>query len=433
MTNSVLTDQVIPEEVARAATMPESYTDEEGVTYPAFRWLRENNPFGQAVLEGYKPFWVATRHADIMTIEKNGGLFASGIGIAEPNLNDIAGSAFLESVAGGKRTLDTLASMDAPEHTVIKNITSRWFLPASVRKREELIRDLARSAVRDLLDSGGECDFVKDFALLYPLRVLMVLFGVPQSEEATFLKITQEFFGASDPEEQRAEIAPEPGAAARMFKAAILEFFEYFNELSADRRKNPTDDLASIIANAKVDGEYLPDSYVNGYYMAIATAGHDTTASTISSTALAFTRDASQLDAVRGDMTLLPGLIEEALRWTSPVKHFMRTVTADTEFAGRRLAEGDRVMLLYPSANRDEAVFSDPDTFDLRRKPNRHIAFGYGPHMCIGQHVAKIEMRILFEELLPHLASIERTGPTKSVASNFLSGLKTLPVRFTTA
>jgi len=429
---TVQTDARIPQEIAEAAILPKSYTDEENITYPAFRWLRQNNPFGLAEVEGYDPIWLATTQADILAIERDPATFCSGRD--EPMINDRASSAFLRLMRGDARTLDTLAYMDAPEHTKIKNVTSNWFLPANVRKREDAIRQLAREAVDSLLArDGSTVDVVKDFALHYPLRVIMTLFGVPRDDEPIMLKLTQEFFGTTDPEEQRAEVASEPDAAARMWRAAIADFFAYFNQLAADRRANPTDDLASIIANAKVDGEYLPESFVNGYYIAIATAGHDTTASTIAGAIQAFARFPEQLDLVRKDLALIPSLVEEAVRWVSPVKHFQRVVTRDVEFHGRSLKEGDHVMLLYPSANRDEAVFENPDVFDVTRRPNKHLAFGFGPHMCIGQHVAKLEMRILFEELLPKITSVSLAGKPKYVAANFLSGLKTQPITFTKA
>ncbi len=425
------TDARIPDDIAAAAVLPMSYRDEENVTYPAFRWLRQNNPFGQAHVEGFDPIWLATAQADILAIERSPGIFTSGRD--EPMINDRASNAFLQLMRGDARTLDTLAYMDAPEHTQIKNVTSNWFLPASIRKREDDIRVLAREAVDQLMSFDGHCDIVKDFALPYPLRVIMSLFGVPRQDEGLMLKLTQEFFGTTDPDEQRSDVAPEPDVAARMWRAAIADFYDYFNELAAARRREPTDDLASLIANAQVDGKYLAESFVNGYYIAIATAGHDTTSSTVSGAIQAFARFPDQLQVVRNDMSLVPSLVDEAVRWVSPVKHFHRVVGRDTEFAGRSLSEGDSVMLLYPSANRDEAVFENPDVFDVSRRPNKHLAFGYGPHMCIGQHVAKLEMRVLFEELLPRVSSFELAGDAKYVAANFLSGLKTQPILFTKA
>ncbi|HEX4250380.1 MAG TPA: cytochrome P450 [Pseudonocardia sp.] len=430
-TQTLGTDARIPDDIAAAAVLPASYRDEENITYPAFAWLRRNNPFGQAHVEGYAPIWLATTQADIIAIERDPATFTSGRD--EPMINDSASNAFLQLMRGDARTLDTLAYMDAPEHTKIKNVTSSWFLPASIRKREDDIRVLARSAVEHLMSFDGECDIVQDFALRYPLRVIMSLFGVPREDEELMLKLTQELFGTTDPDEQRSDVALEPDVAARMWRAAIADFSAYFNELSAARRREPTDDLASLIANAKVDGEYLTESFVNGYYIAIATAGHDTTSSTVAGAIQALARFPEQLEAVRSDLGLVSSLVDEAVRWVSPVKHFHRIVGHDTEFAGRELREGDSVMLLYPSANRDEAVFENPSVFDVTRRPNKHLAFGFGPHMCIGQHVAKLEMRILFEELLPRVTSFELAGPAKYVAANFLSGVKTQPIAFTKA
>jgi cytochrome P450 len=421
----------IPKDIAEAIMLPSSYADEQTLTYPALAWLRENNPFGLAEVDGYDPIWLATKHADIMEIERNPKVFSSAK--ADPFLVDRAGREYLRTANNGARTQDTLAYMDAPEHTKIKNVTSAWFMPANVRKREEAIRGLARASVEKLMTGERDVDIVKDFSLYYPLRVIMTLFGVPPEDEPMMLTLTQTLFGTTDEDTKRGDVEDGEGSSMKAWKATLQDFFRYFNELSADRRKNPTDDLASIIANARVDGEYLPESFVNGYYVAIATAGHDTTSSTISGAIEQFARHPEQLDAVRADPSLIPGVVDEALRWVSPVKHFFRIVTEDTEFRGRKLSAGDGVMLLYPSANRDEDVFERPNEFDITRKPNKHLAFGFGPHQCIGQHVAKLEMRILLEELLPRLKKVELLGEPKFVAANFLSGLKSLPVRVTPA
>lgn len=432
MSTAVTQDQaIIPDDVAKSVILPASYRDEAGIVHPALTWLRENMPFARAEVEGYAPIWLATKHADIMEIERTPTVFRSGLG--EPYINSVVDTEFLKTMNEGRRGLDTLANMDAPEHTKIKNVTASWFMPANVRKREESIRAIARQSVEKLLSYDGEVDFVKDIALHYPLRVIMSLFGVPQEDEPTMLKLTQEMFGNSDPEHQRTDVPATPEAAARAWREAVLEFHQYFDKLSADRRANPTHDLASIVANAEVDGAPLPDSFVNGYYIAIATAGHDTTSATTATAIQQLAAHPEQLRAVRDDVSLIPGLVDEALRWASPVKHFHRIVGEDIEFRGRQLREGDSLMLMYPSANRDEDIFTDPFSFDITRKPNRHIAFGYGPHQCIGQHVAKLEMRILFEELLPRLKSIELAGPVSYVQANFLSGPKTLPIRFEAA
>lgn len=428
MSTSVSQDQiVIPDDIAKSVILPASYGDEAGIVHPALTWLRANMPFARAEIEGFDPIWLATKHADIMEIERQPKIFRSGLG--EPLINTSVDTKLLRDMNGGGRSIDTLAYMDAPEHTKIKNVTASWFMPANVRKREEAIRAIARESVERFLSFDGELDFVKDIALFYPLRVIMSLFGVPPEDEPIMLKLTQDMFGNTDPEHQP-DVPPSPEAAARAWQAALQEFNGYFDKLSADRRLNPTDDLASLIANGSVDGAPLPDSFVNGYYIAIATAGHDTTSSTTAGALQQLATHPDQLAACRADPALIAGLVDEALRWVSPVKHFHRIIEEDTEFRGQQLRAGESLMLMYASANRDEDIFADPFSFDITRKPNKHIAFGYGAHQCIGQHVAKLEMRILFEELLPHLKSVELAAPATYVEANFLTGLKTLPIRF---
>jgi cytochrome P450 len=321
--------------------------------------------------------------------------------------------------------------MDPPEHATYRSIASNYFLPGKIAKLEDQIRQLARKSVDNLLSFDGECDFVRDFALHYPLRVVMTLLGVPPEDEPRMLKLTQEFFGVHDPEEQRSDLAADPVVAAKMWHASLQDFYSYFNELNADRRAAPRDDLLSLIANSRINGSLIPDAEANGYYVAIATAGHDTTSSSTAGGLHGMVAFTGQFDAVKADPALIPGLVDEAIRWTSPVKHFMRNATADTSVRGMPIKAMDRLMICYPSGNRDEEVFTDPDAFDVRRSPNPHIAFGFGPHMCLGQHLAKLEMRILFEELMPHLKSVELTAAPRMVETNFVGGYKSMPIRFT--
>ncbi len=323
-----------------------------------------------------------------------------------------------------------LTAMDPPQHTQYKSITSGWFAPANVRKLDENIRGIARNSIDRLFSYDGECDFLQDCALYYPLHVVMSAFGVPEEDEPKMLRLTQDFFGAHDPEERREELEPSPEAAAQQWHDTINDFYRYFESHSADRRENPRDDLMSLIANAKIDGKPIEDVYANGYYIAIATAGHDTTSSTMAGAILGLAQNPEQFELVKKNPDLIPGLIDEALRMTTPVKHFMRTALADTEIRGQKIKKGERLMLCFPSGNRDEDVFKDPDTFDITRKPNRHLAFGWGTHMCLGQHLAKLELRIFFEELLPRLRSVELAGSPKLVETNFVGGYKKLPIRF---
>jgi cytochrome P450 len=428
---------VIPDDIAQQIVLPEGHRDETRL-FEAYRWLRENNPLGIARVDGYDPLYLVSKHADIMEIERQPEIFTSAggehKGSANPILANQAGDAFTKSINNGSlRILETLTYLDPPEHTVIKDIAADWFRPNNLSRWEDTIRVLARESVNRLLDSGGEVDFVKGFALQYPLHVVMSLFGVPESDEPRMMQLTQEFFGTADPDAVRADVEPlTPDAAAKQWVATIQDFYAYFDALLQDRRANPTEDLASIISIAKTaEGEYFPSEVAYGYFIAIATAGHDTTSSTLAGGIHALAHDPELLARIRGDLSLVPHLVNESLRWASPVKHFMRAAAQPYTLRGVDLQPGDRFMLLYQSGNRDTDVFTDPDVFNIDRRPNKHIAFGYGPHMCIGQHLAKIELRIMFETLLPHLEAIELTGDPRYIQTNFVGGLKNMPVRLT--
>lgn len=422
------TRPIIPDGIARVVISPKSYTD-DSVIYGAFKWLRENMPLGVAEVPGYDPVWIVTKHADIREVEKNANLFHNAD--HNPILNDQASDAFTRQMNGGSiRSLSSLTYMDPPEHGAYRNVTATWFLPGKINKLEDQIRVLARKSVENLLSFDGECDFVRDFALHYPLRVIMSLFGVPAEDEPRMLKLTQEFFGVHDPEEQRADMVADPVVAAKMWAASIEDFYTYFDRLSAERRATPTDDLLSLIANSHVNGAPIPRNEANGYFVAIATAGHDTTSSSTAGGLHGMMAYPENWAKVKADPSLVPGLVNEAIRWTSPVKHFMRNATADTQVRGQDIRAMDRLMICYPSGNRDEDVFADADRFDVTRSPNPHIAFGFGAHMCLGQHLAKLEMRILFEELLPRLDAVELAGEPRMVETNFVGGYKTLPIRF---
>jgi cytochrome P450 len=422
-------ETAIPDDIANNVVAPSSYLDEE-LIHDNFTWLRKNNPLGVTNLPGYDPFRLVTKHKDITAIERNPGLYSSGD--ENPILNDQASDQFLRNMNNGSiRSLASLTFMDPPEHTKFRNITSKWFMANNMYKLESLIGGIADDAVEKFLSFDGECDFVKDFALYYPLRVIMGLFGVPPEDEPMMLSLTQDFFGFNDPDEMRDDVTPSPEAAAAQWQATLQDFFAYFNKLTEARRKEPRDDLLSLIANAKVDGEYIGEAEANGYYVAIATAGHDTTSSTSAGGLLGLIQNPDQFKKLQENPDMVSSFVEEALRWASPVRHFMRMATEDTELNGSAIKKGERLMLCYPSANRDEEVFDQPFKFDISRKPNRHIAFGVGPHMCLGQALAKLEIKLLFDRLLPHLKSIELAGEPKYMATNFVGGLKSLPIRFT--
>jgi cytochrome P450 len=422
-------DYKVPDDIARTVISPASYTD-DNVIHPALKWLRANRPIGYAEVEGYDPMWILSRHADIMEMERNQNQFHSAD--YNPVLNTRVADAFSRKMNNGSPiVVAALTHKDPPDHGIYRQIAAGWFGVGNIRRLEDMVRPIARAAVTRLMDMDRECDFVRDFALLYPLHVIMSLFGVPPEDEPKMLKLTQEFFGAHDPEERREDVPPDEEAAARQFYAALQDFYAYFSALTADRRANPRDDLLSIVANARVNGALISDWEANGYYVTIATAGHDTTSSSVAGGLLGLIQRPTEFAKVKADPSLTAGLVDEAVRFTSPVKHFMRSSASDTVFQGVPIKAGERFMLSYPSANRDESVFDAPDEFRIDRRPNRHIGFGFGPHMCLGMHLAKLEMRILYEELLPKLSAIELAGAPRYVETNFVGGLKSLPIRFT--
>jgi hypothetical protein len=390
-----------------------------------FTELRAHHPLSIAEPGGFDAFWVVTRHADILEISRQNNLFLSGARSAVlVDQASIAAMAAAE-VAPAHRSI---VSMDGAEHLGFRAMTQAWFLPANVRKREHRIRAMARATVARMRGLGDECDFVKDVALYYPLHVIMDILGVPEQDEPLMLRLTQGVFSASDSDFDWPE--GDPGSVSLGGDGVFQRFNAYFARIAADRRRRRTDDLASVIANAEIGGAPAPDLEMLSYFVTVATAGHDTTSSSTAGAMQALAEDGALLAQVKADPTLIPGLVEEAIRWTTPVQHFMRTATMDYELHGRRIRPGDWLMLCYPSGNRDEAVFDEPFRFRPDRSPNRHLAFGYGAHLCLGQHLAKLEMRILFEELLPRLRSVRLAGEPKRSEAVFVGGLKTLPIRF---
>ncbi|BBZ04219.1 cytochrome P450 [Mycolicibacterium chitae] len=436
MTDTQVADSVlIPDEIARQIVLPEGHVDEDAL-FAAYRWLRNNAPVGRVEVDGYDPLWLISKHADIMEVERQPQTFIAG-GTNHCVLQTQAGDEFTKQLLGGHlRVMDALPYLDPPQHTEVKNIGIDWFRPANLKRWEDEIRANAKESVRRLIAEGDrEIDVVNDFALAYPLHVMMTLFGVPPEDEPRMMALTQDFFGTNDPDTQREDVEPlSPEAAAQQWTATVADFNAYFDALVEDRRANPREDLATVIAAAKTpDGEYFPKSYSYGWFIAIATAGHDTTSTSVATILLQCAKQPELLDRVRADLSLVPDLVNEGVRWASAVKHFTRRAVTDYTLRGQEIKAGERLMLLFQSGSRDEDVMDRPEEFIIDRRPNKHIAFGYGPHMCIGMHLAKMEMRVLLEELLPVVEKIELTGEPKVALTNFVGGLRHVPARFTFA
>lgn len=292
---------------------------------------------------------------------------------------------------------------------------------------------LAKDAVDRLMDYDGECDFLADFAIDYPLRLILSVLGVDEAEAPRMLTLTREFFGLHDPANRRPEFRDLPDGAARQYAATIKDLLDYFADLRAERAAQPADDLVTVVNRLTIDGAPWPDGYANSFLAGVAPSGHDTTSATVAGGMLGLIRHPDQLAMVRDDPGLIGGLVEESLRYATPAKTFMRHPVRDTEVAGVAIRAGEPVLILYVSANRDERVFDDPDAFDVTRRPNPHLSFGLGPHLCTGIHLAKLEMRILWEELLPRLRTVALAGDVEYQQANLVCGLTSLPIRFTKA
>lgn len=428
-----MTKPILPGEVAAAVINPVAYGDWEPL-HQQLAWARTNMPLGVAENPNHDPFWLVTRHADIMAISRDPQRFANGI---RPTvLTDRDGEALARAATPNNdgHLIRSLVQMDAPDHMKYRLLTQSWFMPKNLKIVEDRIRHLARETVDRMLEAGGETDFARDVAAHYPLRVIMDILGVPPEDEPRMLMLTQQLFGPTDPELNRSrEAITSAEQAIAMLHYVIADFENYFGALTADRRANPRQDIATVIANAMVGGEQIPDRELAGYYMIIATAGHDTTSASTAGAIMELAKNPTLFARFREAESDKAGLIEEAIRWTTPVQHFMRSAREDVDVGGQTIREGDWLMLNYVSANRDEDIFTDPARFDPDRPKNQQIAFGFGAHVCLGQHLARMEMRILLEELLPRLKGLELAGEPARVESVFVGGLKRLPIRFEAA
>ncbi len=418
-------------DLARAVIDPASYADWDNLL-DVFDQIRSDTPVVRVMPdeEGvFDPFWLITSYDDVMRISKDNATFLNNPRTVVFSLNE--GIEFAKAMTGGSpHMVASLVTFDAPVHMKYRKLTQEWFMPKNLRSVEAEIRTLAEATVQRLVDAGPEADFVPLVSAPYPLHVVMQIMGVPEEDEPRMLMLTQQMFGGQDEDLNQSGMANmTPEQITQLVAGAVADFEKYFAGITAEKRANPTGDVASTIANAMVDGAPLNDRDMMGYYIILAAAGHDTTSASTAGAMLALAQDPEQFARVKADRSLLPGIVEEAIRWTSPVQHFMRTAAMDTELGGQHIAQDDWLMINYVAANHDPAQFDDPRKFDAARSPNRHLAFGAGAHQCLGLHLARLEMRILFETLLDRLDSIELAGEPLRSKSTFVGGLKTLPLR----
>lgn len=397
---------------------PEAWLDEAQVARRC-KELRAKGPVLWIEQEPYRPFWAVLTRDAIMQVERD-----SRAWLAAPRQTLIPRDIEDAIIAQwGVRTgpVRTLLDMDGQEHRDHRALTQGWFNSGFLESLRERMAVLARDYVDRLAKLGGECDFIEEIAVPYPLIMITSILGLPDSDAPRVLRLTQELFGAQDPERQR---------SGQYGQDVAMEFFFYLGGIVAERRKDPRDDLMSVLANATLHGQPLADMDTLSYGMLLAAAGHDTTSSSVGIGMMQLARHPDQFAMLKADPGLIPSAAQEMFRWVTPVRHFMRTAAVDTELAGQAIAAGESVCLMYLSGNRDEQAFPDPDVFRVDRSPNRHVAFGYGAHHCLGRILAEMEVEALFREIAARVESVELAGDPQWVKTNHTGGLKHLPIRY---
>lgn len=398
---------------------PEAYLDEAEVARRCKELLAQG-PVLWVEQEPYRPFWAVLSRDAIMQVEKD-----SKTWLAAPRQTLIPRDIEDGIIAQyGVRTgpVRTLLDMDGKEHRDHRALTQTWFNSGFLDTLRDRMATLAREYVDKLASLGGECDFVEEIAVPYPLIMITTILGLPDSDTALVLRLTQELFGAQDPERQR---------SGDHGQAVAMEFFGYLAGIVADRRQNPRDDLMSVVANATLDGQPLSDMDTLSYGMLLAAAGHDTTSSSVGVGMMQLALNPGEFAKLKADPSLIPAAAQEMFRWATPVRHFIRTASVDTELAGQAIKAGESVCLMYLAGNRDPAAFGDPEAFRVDRSPNRHVGFGYGAHHCLGRILAEMEMEALFREIASRVESVELAGPAEWVKTNHTGGLRHLPIRYT--
>jgi cytochrome P450 len=383
-----------------------------------FSMLRREDPVHWTEPDGYRPFWTVSKHKDVMEIEKQNDKF---INAPRTKLFSIEfESKVRDAMAGRPMLIRAINAMDNPDHAKYKKLTHAWFQPKQVRLLEDRIAGLSRDSVDRMLAHGGACDFYNDVVVRFPLKVIMLILGIPDEHGEHLLKLTRAYFGGGDPEMHRGSDLID----------ATVAFMDFFRGIAREKRSHPTDDVATLIATAEVDGALIGEFEASSYFVALASAGHDTTSATLAGGLLALIQNPDEMRKLKANPDLIPAAVDEMVRWVSPVKHFFRTATEAYTLRGKSIRPGDHLLMAYPSANRDDYAFERPFSFIADRNPNRHLGFGFGIHACIGMHLAKVEMVVFFRELLARVDTIALAGELAWIETSFLGGLKRLPISF---
>jgi len=407
------------EELSAADVMSPDRYAERGYPYEAWAALRREAPVHWFDFGERPGFWAITRRADIVWLSKQPQRFR----------NAPRQAVFADSPGGESRPNESpfrhLLNMDPPEHAQIRALASGWFTPRSIARRRPEIERLAA----DLIDGLAECDsadFVTDLAAPLTLSVLADMLGVPRGDWQELFAWTNQIAGSTDPEFQ----APESEGASATMQLALDEMFGYLLELAAERRARPRDDILSVLVTAELDGKPVPDFELLSYLVLLIVAGNETTRNAASGGLLALIEHPDQLARLQADPGLVNVAVEETVRFTSPVIQFCRTSIEDFELHGQAIRAGESLCLFYPSANRDAEVFEAPDEFRVDRRKNPHIGFGIGEHFCLGANLARLELRVIFEQLIPRLRDVALARPPERMRSSFLGGVKRMPLHY---
>ena len=392
----------------------------EGVPHEWFTYLRHHAPvYRHPEPNGGPGFWVVTRYDDVVAINRDGQTFSS-----EQSRGGVVATE--DAVAAQDLTAQgrMMLTMDAPDHTRYRSLVNRGFTPRMIN----MLHAPIRAMVTEILDRAlekGECDFVTDVASELPLQVIAQMLGVPYEDRHKLFEWSNRLIGGDD---------PEYSVSREVAMSAGFEMYNYSNELAKQRRTAPRDDIVSALLNADLNGDQLSEMDFNVFFLLLAVAGNETTRNALSHGMHALIEHPDQYRMLVENPALVPSATEEILRWASPVMYFRRNVTRDTEVHGQAIKAGDKIGIWYISANRDESIFENPFSFDIRRMPNEHVAFGGGgPHFCLGANLARMEMNIMFDELVRRVESVERVGEVQRLRSNFINGIKHLPLRLSCA
>ena len=387
-----------------------------------FARLRETAPVTRVEPKTHPPFWLVTRHDDVKAIENDPETFLAGTRtILQPLAQEASNLATFGDING----LKTLVHMDGEEHRKHRIIAQSFFSRTNIEKLRAQTRAQAKVYVDKMAAMGGACDFAGDIAFWFPLRVVLSLMGVPPEDDPKILDLTQKLFGFFDP-----DVGVDDASDAAALPAVIAAFAGVVNTLIAARRETPTDDLASVLAHATIDGQPIDGFKQLSYFILVTTAGNDTTSASIAEGMKALIENPDTMAQLKSDLSLLPNAADEFIRLAAPVKHFLRTPTKDVVIAGQPIRAGETIMLSFDAAARDPAHFSAPDKPTLTRPVNQHLAFGFGPHVCLGKYLARMEAEEFFAELLPRLDEIALAGPVDYMQGGFVSGIKKMPVTY---